>query len=297
MFNRRGLCNTVWSDNAQTFKAACREIKQLLGASLGDSAKVWKKIDESKVKSELASKGIKWKFNTEHSPWRGGWWERFCRAVKEPLRKILGKTLLTYTELYTILTDTEAVINSRPLTFVGDDIRDLIPITPAHLAIGRSLKSLPIPSDVSIDDHHLLQRYLYCQRLVNHFCGRWHHEYLHNLSVRPKWNVEQPPLRVGDVVLISEDKTPRRKRPLARIIEVYPGKDDLICTVLLQTSKGQFKRPVQRLHNLELANHGDVVPTIIKSDVALPAGDQGGEDVQIRTRSGSVVRPVHSLDC
>ena len=59
MFNRQGLCNTVWSENVQTFKAASREIKQLFGATLGDSAKVWKKIDESKVKSELASKGIK----------------------------------------------------------------------------------------------------------------------------------------------------------------------------------------------------------------------------------------------
>ena len=173
----------------------------------------------------------------------------------------------------------------------------MIPITPAHLAIGRSLKSLPVPTDVSIDDRHLLQRYLYRQRLVNHFWGRWHHEYLHNLSVRPKWNVEQPPLRVGYVVLISEDKTSRGKWPLARVIEVYPGKDDLIRTVLLQTSKGQFKRPVQRLHNLELANHGDVVPTIIKSDVVLPAGDQGREDVQIQTRSGRVARPVDRLDC
>ena len=52
-------CVTLWSDDAQTFKAASREIKQLFGASLGDSAKVWKKIDESKFKSELASKGIK----------------------------------------------------------------------------------------------------------------------------------------------------------------------------------------------------------------------------------------------
>ena len=82
-------------------------------------------------------------------------------------------------------------------------------------------------------------------------------------------------------MLISEDKTPREKWPLARVIEVYPGKDDLIRTILLQTSKGQFKRPVQRLHNLELANNGDVVPTIIKSDIVLPAGDQGGEDVQV----------------
>ena len=42
MFNRRGLRNTVWSDNAQAFKAASREVKQLFGASLGDLEKVWK---------------------------------------------------------------------------------------------------------------------------------------------------------------------------------------------------------------------------------------------------------------
>ena len=84
-----------------------------------------------------------------------------------------------------------------------------------------------------------------------------------------------------DVVLISEDKTLRGKWPLAHVIEVYPGKDDVIRTILLQTLKGQFKRPVQRLHILELANHDDVVPTIIKSDVVLPAGDQGREDVQV----------------
>ena len=29
MFNHQGLCNTVWSDNDQTFKAASHEIKQL----------------------------------------------------------------------------------------------------------------------------------------------------------------------------------------------------------------------------------------------------------------------------
>ena len=57
-------------------------------------------------------------------------------SVKQPLRKILGKAFLSYTELYTILTDIEAVIISRSLTLVGEDIRDPEPITPAHLATG-----------------------------------------------------------------------------------------------------------------------------------------------------------------
>ena len=47
--------------------------------------------------------------------------------MKEPLRKILGKVLLSYQELVTVLTRIEAVINSRLLTTVGDDVRDLTP--------------------------------------------------------------------------------------------------------------------------------------------------------------------------
>ena len=258
----------------------------MFASSSAEAKKVWKKIDKDKVKLELASKGIKWKYIAERSPWRGGWWERFCRSVKEPLRKVLGKALLTYTELYTVLTEVEAIINACPLTFVGDDIRDQEPITPAHLAIGRSLRSLPTPTDIPDDDADLFKRYLYRQRLVSHFWRRWRNEYLQQLSIRPKWNQEQPPVKIGDIVLISEDKTPRGKWLLARIIETYPGKDNLIRTVLLQTAKGQLKRPIQRCCKLELADHGDVNPTIIKSDVVLPAGDQGGEDVVTRTRSG-----------
>ena len=189
------------------------------------------------------------------------------------------RALLTYTELYTILTEVKAIINACPLTFVGDDIRDQEPITQAHLAISRLLRSLPTPTDISDDDDGLLKCYLYRQRLVSHFWRRWQDEYLQQLSIRPKWNQEQPPVKAGDIVLVSEDKTPRGKWPLACIIETYPGKDNLIHTILLQTAKGQLKRPIQWCFKLELADNGDVNPTIIKSDVILPAGDQGGKDV------------------
>ena len=133
---------------------------------------------------------------------------------------------------------------------------------------------------------------MYRQRLVSHFWRKWQDEYLQQLSSRPKWNQEEPPVKVRDIVLVSEDKTPRGKWPLARIIEIYPGNDNLICTILLQTVKGQLKRPIQLCCKLELADHGDVNPTIIKSDVVLPAGDQGGEDVVTRISSGRPVGPV-----
>ena len=43
-------------------------------------------------------------------------------SVKEPLRKILGKVLLSFQELATILTRNEGIVNSTPLITVSDDV-------------------------------------------------------------------------------------------------------------------------------------------------------------------------------
>jgi len=85
MTSCRGLCCTVWSDNAKTFKAATNEIQKLYSKCETQSQSMWDTLDQNRIESELASKRIKWKFITERSPWRGGWWQQFCRAVKEPL--------------------------------------------------------------------------------------------------------------------------------------------------------------------------------------------------------------------
>ena len=91
------------------------------------------------------------RFITERSPCRGGWWEQFCRAINEPLRNVLGRAFLSYNDLTTLLVDMEDVTNSRPLTAVSDDNRDPLPITPAHLAIDRSLKQLPDAEDDKLE--------------------------------------------------------------------------------------------------------------------------------------------------
>lgn len=62
------------SDNAKTFKAACKEIRRLCRAE-----EVWR---------YLADKKISWKFIVEKAPWWGGFWERLVRSIKRPLKEV-----------------------------------------------------------------------------------------------------------------------------------------------------------------------------------------------------------------
>ena len=64
---------------------------------------------------------------------------------------------------------------------------------------------------------------------------------------------ERPPLKVGDIVLISEDNVKRGNWPLAIVEEVHKGKDGLIRTSTLRTKLGKRRRPVQKLYLLEEA--------------------------------------------
>ncbi|GFT97802.1 integrase catalytic domain-containing protein [Trichonephila clavipes] len=76
--------------------------------------------------------------STPTAAWWGGWWERLVRVIKELLKRTLGKAILTYEELLTVLCDCEAVVNSRPLTYVSEDPNDLIPLTPSLFLNGKS---------------------------------------------------------------------------------------------------------------------------------------------------------------
>ena len=306
MANRRGMVEVIHSDNQTTFHKATKVFKA------STQRMKLAKIDPSVVEDKLADQGLKRKFITERASHRGGQWERVCRQLKEPLRKVLGRAFLTYTEMMTVLTDIDAMINSRPLTYIGDDIRDGRIITPALLAIGRDLEHLldnpPKKADVSLSE-----RYRYQQRLQNHFWSRWLREYLPRLTVRQKWTRGEIPLKENDVVLISEDNLPRGKWRIGKVIQTYPRKDDRVRTVKLQTKKGIINRPVEKLHLLEEHKHrvtsenrhedqaDNEFPEVRR--VGNDCSSFVGEDVQARvqltypykSRFGRVIRPPKRL--
>ena len=120
--SRRGKPDEIILDNASQFKVT----KDVVDAS-------WKKIiqDES-VYNYTSMNGIKWNFITEFAPWEGGFYEHLVDMVKSCIRKCIGRVILTKDQLNTFMIETEAVINSRPLVYVDDDINSKNVITPGH---------------------------------------------------------------------------------------------------------------------------------------------------------------------
>ena len=124
-------------------------------------------------------------------------------------------------------------------------------ITPAHLVLGRPLGRLPDFANRIEKEMNLKKRFLYRQRIADHFWKRFQKEYLPTLNVRHKWKMEQSPLALGDVVLVAEDNTPRCKWILAEVEQLYTGRHELVRNVKVKTARGYLNRPVQKLHLLE----------------------------------------------
>ena len=303
MSNRRGISETITSDNQSSFHKA----DKVLSAAYRNAQAVWKRLDKKEIERRFVSMGIKWKFNTERASHQGGQWEKFCDKVKRPLKLVVGKALLTYQELQTVLTDIEAQINSRPITYIGDDISDGMVITPAHLVLGRPLGRLPDFPNRFEKEIKLKKRFLYRQRIADHFWKRFQKEYLPTLNVRSKWHTEQPPLNLGDVVLVAEDNAPRCKWIIAKVVELFVGRGGLVRNVKVKTPRGYLNRPVQKLHLLEESSKNDLVKEKqerekrededylqtakekAETSSPLPREDVQDEN-EVKTRSGRVIK-------
>jgi len=148
----------------------------------------------------------------------------------------------------------EAVLNSRPLTYVNSEANEPEAVTPNHFLIGRTSPNLP-PGVFDDGDLNCRKRWRQAQLLTNHFWQRWSKEYVPLLNSRTKWNVPTRDLRVDDVVLLSEDNTPRGQWPLARITRVFPGADGTVRSVELKTRTGIYKRPSTKVCLLQEAEN------------------------------------------
>lgn len=235
--SRRGCPSKIFSDNGKNFVAANSELQEL-----------GKFITKNKnyIEEYAASVNITWKFIPPYSPHFGGLWEAGVRSTKHHLKRVIGDTLLTFEGLYTLLVQVESVLNSRPLSPLSSDPDDLVPLTPAHFLVGKSLTSVP-EYDVSTIPQNRLSLYQHIQYMKLHFWKRWSKEFVSELQTRTKWKTNQSNLKENTLVVIKEDNLSPAHWKLGRIIQTHPGKDGVPRVATIKTASGEIKRGFQKI--------------------------------------------------
>ncbi|XP_017493372.1 PREDICTED: uncharacterized protein LOC108381464, partial [Rhagoletis zephyria] len=205
--SRRGKCTQIYSDRGTNFVDASNALQVMQQSNLSSLPQDLKAI--------LASEGITWNFIPPASPHFGGLWEAGVKSTIYHFKRIIQDRALNFEELCTLL------------------CRKLDALTPAHFLIGEPTINIPDEALLEFTTRGV-SRWRMVEQYKQHFWRRWYAEYLSRLQSRPKWTTVRANIKIGDLVLLYDEKTPPGKWPLARIADVHPGQDGLVRVVTLK---------------------------------------------------------------
>ena len=170
---------------------------------------------------------------------------------------------MSRTELVTILAETEAVVNSRPLVYVDNDINSGEPLTPGHFLSPNRKTGVPLIKEIPYDSGEasikLVNIWKGHQKNLENFWKIWLSQYLQavrersSLGMKPikGENVRKP--RVGEIVIVREINQPRGRWKLGKIdslIESDVDNQHRAAKVLLHSGE-LIKRPFRLIYPLE----------------------------------------------
>jgi transposase InsO family protein len=282
--NQRNRPSTIYSDNGTNFHGANNELLKAL-----------KELDPKEMTERMLTKSINWIFNPPAAPHMGGVWERLVGSVKRTIEGIMKERTVTDEVLYTVFTEVENILNSRPLTKVSVDPNDPESLTPNHFLKGYSSGVGDLRKENSpwgeFDDTDLFLRKAWrtSQRLADHFWSRWIKEYLPTLTKRVKWMKSTETIKVDDIVIVVDDQAPRNTWNKGRVTAVFPGRDGRVRVAEIKTAAGSFRRPVAKLCKLNIKTE-DVMKTS-GAEVPSAGGRMSGDD------ENQVASPPSSRSC
>ena len=245
--SRHSTPRLILSDNARYFKGASETLKKI--------------YNHPTLQNDLSLQRVEWRFIPSRAPRFGGFWERLVALIKNHIKKVLGRSHLTFDQLHTLITEIEAVIHDRPLKYSSGEIDDSQPLTPAHLLAGRRLSGLPEPAAAGLDRQvirgasvsasELRSRYRHQLELLEHFWNRWRNEYLTALREKHRGSRNaNEVIKEGDVVLVHDDG-PGIPWRLARVVALHRGRDNRVRSAKITSGGTDTIRPIARLYRLE----------------------------------------------
>lgn len=240
---RYGIPKIVWCDNASNFQITAKLIQQ-----------------------QAPTAEIEWNFITPLAPFQGGIYERMIGVTKESLRRVIGNRKISEMELETLLAETEAVVNSRPITYVDSESLDVLrPIDflkPKIELILEENENATCPQLKKLTTQERLARaWKSLTKNLQSFWDFWQKAYVTALRERTQRRhiqsrsiVEREP-KEGEVVLIKDEEMPRGKWKLGKIVELVKGRDSQIRTAKVKTGDGTLlRRTLNMLCPLEIGS-------------------------------------------
>ena len=185
------------------------------------------------------------------------------------LRKAIGKSCLTMLQLQTFLTETEAIINSRPLVCLGEDLNHRTALTPSPFLLPNTKTGTPliknddntadptyVPAKISSKES-FLNTWKKGQNLLEAFWKLWRDNYLLSLRERSQINLKSPRLETKEIpskrdTVQIKANVPRRSWKIGRIIELLPNSEGkVIAAKVLLATKSTVNRPLNLLYPIE----------------------------------------------
>ncbi|XP_055620081.1 uncharacterized protein LOC129764715 [Toxorhynchites rutilus septentrionalis] len=240
---RRGPPIIIFSDNGTNLKAANKELQEQIRRIGTGCANVF------------TNAKTRWCFNPPSAPHMGGIWERMVRTVKTTMATLNTNRRMNDETLLTVIAEAEEIVNCRPLVYMPQESTDAEALTPNHYLRG-TVTELKDPCFAPTRQAEALRStYQRSQYIADELWKRWLKEYVPSMNVHTKWLEDSKPLKVGDLVFITDDQN-RNGWVRGRVDKVIAGKDGRVRQAEVHTSGGLFRRPVAKLAVIEIGSSG-----------------------------------------
>jgi len=235
----RGSPSIIKSDNQTSFIAARKELMNLITTK-----------DQDGTQDGLRKLGeqTEWIFIPPRAPHFGGAWEIMVKAMKRALGMLTDNKDVTEDQFRTAISEAAALLNNRPLTRMLLKEKEVI-LTPNSFLVGNYSTNF-VTEDDEAKYTKLGAKYQEVLRIEKKVWEHFINGILPEISTRTKWYKVCPELKVGNVVLVIEDGTPRGEWKMAVVEEVKRSEDKIVRSAKVRMNGKLFYRSIVNLFPL-----------------------------------------------